>query len=100
MNSILSKIFNFTFPTALAILSLGILFKILHYAFSNFLILTGLLFVVIYTIVALKEIHNSNLSFTNKAIWTVGFLAFNFIAATLFFFGRKELLLVSNRDFK
>lgn len=95
-----NNLFNIVFLISFLLIMLIVLLRILHVSipFANVLVGLGIVLTVIYVIIALVEIWSSQRpTFSEKLMWTVGFIAFNIITGILYLLiGRPRIL----RDYK
>ena len=69
------------------LLLIGALMIILHYPNSNYLILTGLLFSLIYLIIGIFEVlQSSTKPLIDKVFWILGFLICSWFVGLVFYF--------------
>ena len=75
-----------------------LLLKIMHISAGQIFIPLGLLFTLVYVIIALYEIYGSNrITVNEKIMWTAGFIILSAITGLLYLFmGRPRIL----REFK
>jgi hypothetical protein len=76
----------------------GLVLKILHISTGQILIPLGLFFTLVYAIIALYEIYQSDrITLDEKIMWAAGFIIVGSIAGLLYLFmGRQRIL----REFK
>jgi len=95
-NNIIRPVFYFGYSFVFG----GCALKFLHIAgkAGNFVIITGMICIAIFIIMALSEIYRfRNMTTPEKLMWTVGFLFFNMITGLLYFFSSRKRL---SRNYK
>lgn len=81
------------FLLSLITISIGAVFKIMHWPLNGEILLLGLLLIVVFDFLALKEIYQSTISITEKIMWSVGMLFAWFITAIIYLtMGRNRIL--------
>jgi hypothetical protein len=90
----MKKLVSLLFVSAFFLVIAGTLFKIMHYASADMLLGAGLLLTLVYTVIALYEIHGSRkLPVSEKVMWTIGFLFLNTVTGLLYILmGRKRVV--------
>ncbi|MGK4567611.1 GldL-related protein [Flavobacterium sp. 3HN19-14] len=89
-------ILKYSFSLSLLIVITGALFKINHMPAANALLTIGLIFTFIYTVAAILEIFNSRrINSTEKLMWLIGFLFFNFITGILYILSARKRIVAA-----
>jgi phospholipase D-like protein len=87
------KLIKISFGIALFCIVSGIAIKLLHISFPIPVLLIGIIFSVIYTVIVIQELLNSNrISSAEKVMWIVGFLFFNTFTVILYFASRRKMI--------
>jgi hypothetical protein len=83
-----------SFMLASIAIAIGAWFKMLHYPNADIVLTAGVLAIVVFTVLALYEIHSSNnVNASEKIIWTIGFIFMNWIVGLIYLLvGRKSIL--------
>jgi len=75
---------------SLFITIIGAMFKIMHWPFASFLLTIGLIISLIYVVIALIEIHQTeNKTLIEKLLWLIGFVCLPWIVGLIYYY--KEL---------
>ena len=91
------KIYLGFFFASVFIILTGAVLKILHWQGGEYFIFTGLFLYVKVVGLSLMEIFSfKSLTISEKWMWVFGFLVFNFLALTLYYFSRRPQLLRKN----
>ena len=73
---------------------IGAYFKIMHWGYSEEILIIGLLLSLAYVILGIIEVNNSTkIEKSEKMIWTVGFIFLGSVTALVYLFsGRKRII--------
>ncbi len=90
--------YKFAFLGSILTGIIGLAAKIMHIPFGQILILMGLVFTMVYVIIALYEIYRSDrITLDEKIMWTAGFILISTVTGLLYLImGRMRIL----REFK
>jgi hypothetical protein len=92
------RLIKISFGIALLCLIIAVAIKMLHISSIIPFFWAGLIFSIVYTVVAIWELSASKrISSAEKIMWTVGFLFFNTITGILYFASRRRMI---TRNFK
>jgi L-cystine uptake protein TcyP (sodium:dicarboxylate symporter family) len=86
--------FKAIFSISVIITLIGAYFKIMHWGYSQPILMVGLLLTLAYIIIGIIEVNNSNkIGKLEKVIWTISFIFLCFITALFYlFFNRKRIV--------
>ena len=89
-----NNLFKKTFTTAFFFSIIGAILKINHMENSSFLLIIGIIFTLIYIMIAIYEVNNSTKIKSNeKVMWTIGFITISFFVGLYYFvYGRKHII--------
>ena len=72
---------------------IGVLLKINHIGNATIILAIGLILTLIYIIIGIKEVNSSTkLQSSDKVLWTIGFLFFNFFVGIFYLIKRKNIV--------
>lgn len=72
---------------------IGVLLKINHIGNATIILAIGLISTLIYIIIGIKEVNSSTkLESSDKVLWTIGFLFFNFFVGIFYLIKRKNIV--------
>jgi hypothetical protein len=72
---------------------IGVLLKINHIGNATIILAIGLISTLIYIIIGIKEVNSSTkLQSSDKVLWTIGFLFFNFFVGIFYLIKRKNIV--------
>jgi hypothetical protein len=88
------QILNVSFIASIVIVILGALIKIMHYPYSQIVLVVGLLSLVVFWIVAISEIKSSTrITGSEKFMWIIGLIFCGSIAGLVYLLsGRKRII--------
>ena len=87
------KLFKKAFVISLLFTIIGAMMKITHWEYSSIFLIIGILSTLLYVIVGIYEVNNSNrISSSEKVLWTIGFIVFSFFVGLFYLIsGRKNV---------
>ena len=81
------------FIIAFSFTIIGVLLKINHIGNATIILAIGLILTLIYIIIGIKEVNSSTkLQSSDKVLWTIGFLFFNFFVGIFYLIKRKNIV--------
>ena len=88
------QILNVSFTASIVIVILGALIKIMHYPYSQIVMVIGLFSLLVFWFVAISEIKSSTLiSGSDKFMWIIGLIFCGSIAGLVYLLsGRKRII--------
>jgi hypothetical protein len=88
------QILNVSFIASIVIVILGALIKIMHYPYSQIVLVVGLLSLVVFWIVAISEIKSSTrITGSEKFMWIIGLIFCGSITGLVYLLsGRKRII--------
>lgn len=88
-----NNLFRYLFLSSIVIAVIGAFLKLSHFPFAQVILLLAFLFTIGYVVVGLIEINRSTkISDTNKIIWTICLITFNFVTAIFYLINRKNII--------
>lgn len=86
--------FKISFLIAIAFSIFGAFLKINNTSGSEFILVIGIIATLFYIIIGIIEVNKSNkINNSEKVMWTIGFISFNFLAGLLYLTsGRKRII--------
>ncbi len=82
----MGKIYRISLFLSFALLILGVLCKIQHWPGGNSLMAIALVLALVYLLIALIQIFNSEKSFLEKIVWMLCFVFFAWITGFIYYF--------------
>lgn len=87
------KLIKISFGIALFCIVTGIAIKLMHISFPIPVLLVGIVFSIIYSVIAIQELSTSaRIRSSEKVMWIIGFLFFNTITGLLYFTSRRKMI--------
>jgi hypothetical protein len=88
------QILNISFTSSIVVVIVGALFKIMHYPYSQPLLIIGLLSLLVFWYVSLSEIKSSTkIDASEKFMWFIGLIFCGSIADLVYLLsGRKRII--------
>ncbi len=84
-------LYKISLSISLVLITIGALFKIMHYPGASLLLFLGMIISFIFIIIALEEIFiDKNNSQFEKLLWLIAFIFFSFITGTVYYFNNKK----------
>ena len=72
---------------------IGVLLKLNHFQYSGLFFIIGVISTVIYVVIGIYEVNNSTrIKSSEKVLWTIGFLLFNFFVGLFYMIKRKDIV--------
>ena len=85
------QILNLSFVLSIVIVLVGALFKIMHYPFSQLLLIVGLISMLVFWYVAISEIRSSTkIDGTEKFMWIFGIIFLGSIAGLVYLLSARK----------
>ncbi|MCX6232097.1 MAG: hypothetical protein NTZ33_11190 [Bacteroidetes bacterium] len=79
--------FKISLFISFAVTICAVLFKIMHWPYADILFTTGTLISLIYIMIALTDIYQTeNKTIIEKLLWLLGFIFLSFIAGFIYYF--------------
>jgi len=86
-----NQILNISFILSIVIVIIGALFKIMHYPFSQLLLIAGLISMLVFWFVAIREIKSSTkIDGSEKFMWIFGLITLGCFAGMLYVFSARK----------
>jgi hypothetical protein len=81
------------FIIALSFTVIGALLKINHIENATIILAIGVILTLIYIIIGIKEVNSSTkIQRSDKVLWTIGFLFFNFFVGIFYLIKRRNIV--------
>jgi hypothetical protein len=85
------QILNLSFVLSFVIVIVGALFKIMHYPFSQLLLIVGLISMLVFWYVAISEIKSSTkIDGSEKFMWIIGIIFFGSVAGLVYLLSARK----------
>jgi hypothetical protein len=85
------QILNLSFVLSIVIVLVGALFKIMHYPFSQLLLIVGLISMLVFWFVAISEIKSSTkIDGTEKFMWIFGIIFLGSVAGLVYLLSARK----------
>jgi hypothetical protein len=85
------QILNLSFVLSIVIVLVGALFKIMHYPFSQLLLIVGLISMLVFWYVAISEIKSSTkIDGTEKFMWIFGIIFLGSVAGLVYLLSARK----------
>ena len=85
------QILNLSFVLSIVIVLVGALFKIMHYPFSQLLLIVGLISMLVFWYVAISEIRSSTkIDGTEKFMWIFGIIFLGNVAGLVYLLSARK----------
>jgi len=85
------QILNLSFVLSIVIVLVGALFKIMHYPFSQLLLIVGLISMLVFWYVAISEIKSSTkIDGSEKFMWIFGIIFFGSVAGLVYLLSARK----------
>jgi hypothetical protein len=82
---------TFSYLIAFVLTTIGALMKIEHTSFSEVVLALGILSLLVFVIMAIKEVNRSSkISDSEKFMWSVGFVTFGGLLGLLYVFSARK----------
>ena len=92
-------ILNIVFTLSIVLVTLGALFKIMHYPYSQTLMIIGLLSMLVFWFLTLSEIISSTrIPGSEKFMWIIGLIFCGSIAGLVYLLSGRSRIIINNNQ--